>query len=98
LGQLRRSVGLRNVLFVLGTVALYPLMLLLLATSPHDPQGAMGIGGGLMVLWFLAAFIFVIANVVLLVQDLRKGRSAHQSGVGIALPFLLGAAVMSVIG
>jgi hypothetical protein len=58
----------------------------------------MGIGGGLLALWFVSSVVFVVVNIAMLILDLRRRRSARKSGIGIALPLVLGVVVLVAIG
>ena len=80
-----RGFGYRNVAFLLFTLLMVPFGMVMEASGPAGPDRGGGIWAVLL-LWGLGSAVFVLANVVLLIVALGRGRPAGAPLIAIGLP------------
>ena len=90
--------GRRNIAYILFVILLIPFGVAMEASGPRGPDA----GGGIMfalILWGIVSALFVLANAVLVIAALVKGRPPGKALIGCALPIaiVIGALLLEAI-
>lgn len=80
-----QTVGRRNLAYIAFVIILIPLANMLEANGPSGPDAGGGMMFGLIV-WALVSLVFFMANAVLLIMALAKGRNISKPLIACLLP------------